>query len=180
MTAEPLKALRTRMAASLRRERLSPLATAGLAMLGAASAISALFAGWALLDPEAPAVAAKSEWRPPAPPALASPFSHPPGPNARTLSRPIFDKSRRPKSGATAVGARVEPAAPLRLRLAAIIRDGDGARVYLVTEGAAEGEWHALGGSAGEWRIEEIRQFEIVLKSGSRTAELRLYPEVPN
>lgn len=35
MTAEPLKALRTRMAASLRRERLSPLATAGLAMLGA-------------------------------------------------------------------------------------------------------------------------------------------------
>lgn len=167
-----------RISAFAKAERLSPLMLASLALLVNTTTLSALFLLRALIgwgDPEPSPIA---DWRPPAVSLKESPTSAAFAADTQTLTRPVFAKSRRPSaqpvaSAVATLGSGPQPA----LGVEAIVFSKDGPRAYLAGQGGGGGDWYVVGQLADGWTVSEIRQSELVLKSGERSAILSLYPE---
>jgi hypothetical protein len=172
------EALLARVSALAKAKRLSPIMLASLALLATTTALSAFFLLAALIgwgDPEAATIA---DWRPPAVSLSASSPSAASAVDTQTLSRPVFAKSRRPSlqpaaSTVSNLGSGPQP----MLGVEAIVFSSGGPRAYLVSQGAASGDWYVVGQLADGWTVAEIRPSELVLKSGERSATLSLYPE---
>ncbi len=95
-----------------------------------------------------------------------------------TLERPLFSPERRPDRNGPAQEGESEAVVGLDaapgLRLSAVIVDADGRSALLSTPQAVQAQRVPLGGTIAGWRVEEIRDDAVVLRSGSRQAEVAL------
>lgn len=124
---------------------------------------------------EAPPVALAMPEPAPEPPLLAE-FK-------ASLERPLFNAERRPvralggdDQGASVAADRAD--APT-VRLSAVIVDADGASALLAGPDDVQARRVPLGGSIAGWRVEQIRDDGVVLRSGERRAELALRTYAP-
>lgn len=172
-----------RLAALLKRARLSPLSAMILAFLSATTLMAGLFALSAIfgshgLDSEV----AAPDWKPPT---LTIGELDPPKPasaDVETLSRPIFSRSRRPSPKAKPqVEADLAPNAhaPGGMTVSAIVKNKDVHQAYVVSQDAPGGAWRKVGDTVDSWTISRIDRHEIILTSGQQTASIKLYPEPP-
>ena len=95
-----------------------------------------------------------------------------------TLDRPLFSQDRRPDRSVAAQDGEVEtpsgPDSAAGLRLSAVIVDADGRSALFSTPQQIQAQRVPLGGTIAGWRVEEIRDDAVVLRSGSRQAEVAL------
>lgn len=95
-----------------------------------------------------------------------------------TLDRPLFSQDRRPDRSTPAQDGKSDPAtgsdAATDVRLSAVIVDTDGRSALLSTPQQIQAQRVPLGGTIGGWRVEEIRDDAVVLRSGSRQVEVAL------
>jgi hypothetical protein len=95
-----------------------------------------------------------------------------------TLDRPLFSQDRRPEAGVAAQDGRPDtptgPDSAADVRLSAVIVDSDGRSALLSTPQQLQALRVPLGGTIGGWRVEEIRDDAVVLRSGSRQVEVAL------
>ena len=167
-----------RISAFAKAERLSPLMLASLVLLANTTTLSALFLLRALIGWGDPEPAPIADWRPPAVSLKAPPTSAAFAADTQTLTRPVFAKSRRPSAQPVASAvANLGSGAQPTLGVEAIVFAKDGPRAYLAGQGGGSGDWYIVGQMADGWTVSEIRQSELVLKSGERSATLSLYPE---
>lgn len=101
---------------------------------------------------------------------------------AEIVRRPLFTASRRPPQApeeevvATAAVAPVEQAPPPPdFRLLGVALD-EGSRQALLRSPEQPGQWVKLGESFGGWVLESVSAEGVVLVSGERIQEVRLYP----
>jgi hypothetical protein len=156
--------------------RLHVITLAGLAVLDLAAGAYALNAFTRQPD-EAPAVARAV--RPLAPAAAAEPPAMELGPEAETLARPLFVKSRRPPPVRPKADADEGPP-PTDMKLRAIVALDQSPRAYLVANGAAEGKWLKVGDELGSWTVDSIEPMQIALRHESQTVSIGFdYSEAP-
>lgn len=95
-----------------------------------------------------------------------------------TLDRPLFSQDRRPEAVASGQDGRADiPAGPesaADVRLSAVIVDSDGRSALLSTPQQIQAVRVPLGGTIAGWRVEEIRDDAVLLRSGSRQVEVAL------
>ncbi len=160
--------------------RLSPLMTGALALLLALLAAAAGFAAYAVFAPDnAPQAAAMAEWKAPLPAVVALGEPKPASADVQTLSRPIFDKNRRPaKKGAAAVTAPTTVAeSPVGVLVTAIVKHDGKSHAYIVS--GATGDWKDIGDKVDSWSVDAITADEVTLNNGAASARLRLYGAEP-
>jgi hypothetical protein len=98
-----------------------------------------------------------------------------------TLSRPIFSKTRRPPSAASANLRVPEPAAlppPPGVSLKGIVSYKSMVRAFLTSANSPQGEWKTIGDKLGSWTVDRIERDHLALKNGTRSLKYSLYPEL--
>lgn len=174
--------LARRLATPLQQAHLSPLAGMILAFLGLTTLGSALFAAYAILGPiDSDAGVNAPDWTPPTLAVVDLDPPKPPSADVETLSRPIFTKTRRPSPKTTKPAAEADmgpvSAAPSGITVGAIVKDKKKGQAFIVSLDTPDGAWKKVGDTVDSWTLATIEGVEIVLKSGQRTAKLKLYPE---
>jgi hypothetical protein len=95
-----------------------------------------------------------------------------------TLDRPLFSQDRRPDRSAPVLDGKSDTETgsdtATDVRLSAVIVDADGRSALLSTPQQIQAQRVPLGGTIGGWRVEEIRDDAVVLRSGSRQVEVAL------
>ncbi|MCX7899289.1 MAG: hypothetical protein N2444_04265, partial [Methylocystis sp.] len=168
---------RPALPALLAPSRLSPLMKAALGAAGGLVAASAGFTVYALLAPENDgAIATQSEWKAPLPAVVELGAPKSASGDVQTLSRPIFNKDRRPTKSASAAAPTTTKIAeaPTGLAVSAIVKRGGEAQTYLTTGGGG-GAWRKIGEEFEGWTVSAIEQDEVTLRNGEGSARLQLY-----
>ena len=103
-----------------------------------------------------------------------------------TLTRPLFNSSRRPEQppAAPVTGpATVSPPAPSaappeNLQLIGVMRKGPGsARALIRVEHSGVAGWYNSGADVAGWHLSEIADDHVIVESGGQRSRLALYPE---
>jgi len=129
--------------------------------------------------------AAQQEWRPPTPLLGAPPVAPAAHADAQTLSRPLFERTRRPikKDGGPAEADAKKPEAetiPANLAVKAIVRFRGGKRAFVTYASLPDGEWRAPGESIDGWTVARIDAQALTLKRGARSERIELtYDDAP-
>jgi hypothetical protein len=159
--------------------RLSPFDLLSLGGFAVATTGAAAYLLACSFGPVASAVTGAAQWR--APSAAAAPrrsadVQSPP--DAQTLKRPLFAKSRRP----TERGAQPENPSPIAsaqvetppagMALKGVVNHGEDTRVFIVTNALAEGVWLKPGEAIEGWTIESARKSDVTLRKGDHVAHL--------
>ncbi|HEX5958187.1 MAG TPA: hypothetical protein VFY92_05965 [Hyphomicrobiaceae bacterium] len=95
---------------------------------------------------------------------------------AETVSRPLFDPSRRPVQRAEAVASPERTAEPpSKLRLIGIVRFADQPpRALIRFAGESMGKWLAEGAEHKGWRVSKVNARSVMVQSGKQAHELTL------
>jgi hypothetical protein len=178
-----LQSLKTRLWATLRAKRVSPVMAAALASSAALVSAAGLFAASATFSGSHEPGSVQSEWRPPSLQGFEPSPSKSMAEDTEILKRPVFEKSRRlteskAKSALDDRAAKEPASAPPTLSVAGIVHFGDKARAFLSSDSDAGGAWYVVGEKVAGWTVAEIRRIGLTLTSGQRFAELKLYPDV--
>jgi hypothetical protein len=97
------------------------------------------------------------------------------------VRRPLFIAGRRPPEAPaeaaveTAAMEPAEQAPPPDFRLLGVAL-GSGSRQALLQPAGQPGQWIKVGGEVGGWVLKSVSADGVVLNSGERTHEVRLYP----
>jgi hypothetical protein len=151
------------------------LCEAAMVVAAMAFAVSAFFT-------EAPAPTGPSfEWKAPTLTHAAPKGARSNKVDLHTLSRPIFSKTRRPASAASAGPRTPEPAAlppPPGVSLKGIVSYKSMVRAFLTSANSPQGEWKTIGDKLGSWTVDRIERDHLALKNGTRSLKYSLYPEL--
>lgn len=113
----------------------------------------------------------------PAPAAILETASIAPG-YAETISRPLFNPTRRPIAQAAPKSLEAPPpvpVAPLQAQLVGLTSSAsNGARALLRPANEKQASWLAVGEELRGWRVAEIKSDRVVMQSGEARQELQL------
>ncbi|HXY58093.1 MAG TPA: hypothetical protein VEH76_05890 [Methylocystis sp.] len=163
-----------------KRARLSPLdalVLGGLALFAAGSFAYLLICALAPVTGE---VSGKPDWRPPT---AETPKGRPAGVFAgalesETLTRPLFDKSRRPpaktsqKQEAPTTSEAALAGPPAGMTLKGIVNQGRDKRVFIVTASTPDGAWLKIGESLEGWTFDSVADARVTLTRAGQVAHL--------
>jgi hypothetical protein len=185
-----LRELELMARSALGRARAARMSPFDVASLGALASGAAGAGGYFLICAFAPAVGAvagNEDWR--------SPIDARPEqrraettsrPDTDTLTRPLFEKSRRPvvktasERPTRADAAQVETP-PVGMSLKGIVNHGADTRIFVVTTALAEGVWLQIGEELEGWTVERVERSDVTLRRGGRVAHLDFqYAEAPS
>jgi hypothetical protein len=96
-----------------------------------------------------------------------------------TVSRPLFNPSRRPVQRSETV-ARAPKAEPPKLRLVGVMKPDDGPpRALIRFADEPTGRWIAEGAEYHGWTLTKVNEGSVIVEAGGRTQEIMLFTPPP-
>lgn len=123
----------------------------------------------------------KAEVRPqPGPPPATALDKKSPDQLQETVSRPLFNSTRRPVQRTEPTAARAPKVEPAKLRLVGVMKADDGPpRALIRYADEPTGRWIAEGSEYQGWTLTKVNEGSVIVEAGGRTQELMLFIPPP-
>lgn len=97
-----------------------------------------------------------------------------------TVSRPLFNPSRRPVQRSEPVARAPKKMEPAKLRLVGVMKPDDGPpRALMRFADESTGRWIAEGGEYHGWTLTKVNDGSVIVEAGGRSQEIMLFIAPP-